>query len=142
MKVFFECMLILSIMHVKKYIGTSGMDIYNVFHIEAARRLPRLPGHHPCARVHGHSFRVEVHVFGPLAPDYDWVVDFAEIDRAWRPIHEALDHRYLNDVPGLENPTSERLAIWIWDRLRPALPGLSKLVVGETERSGCVYTGT
>lgn len=118
------------------------MDIYNVFHIEAARCLPRLPESHPCARVHGHSFRVEVYVSGALDPDLDWVVDFAEVDRAWRPIHEALDHRYLNDIPGLENPTSERLAIWIWSRLLPALPGLSKLVVGETARSGCVYTGS
>lgn len=117
------------------------MDIFNVFNLEAARRLPRLPEAHPCARVHGHSFRVEVHVGGPLYGELDWVLDFAEVDQAWRPIHEALDHRYLNDIPGLENPTSERLAIWIWDRLKPALPGLNKIVIRETERSGCVYTG-
>jgi 6-pyruvoyltetrahydropterin/6-carboxytetrahydropterin synthase len=82
-----------------------------------------------------------VHVSGPLDADLDWVIDFADVDQAWRTIHESLDHRNLNDIPGLENPTSERLAIWIWERLRPALPGLSKIVIQETERSGCVYTG-
>jgi 6-pyruvoyltetrahydropterin/6-carboxytetrahydropterin synthase len=117
------------------------MDIFNVYAIEAARRLPRLPESHPCARLHGHSFRVEIHVSGPLDPELDWVVDFAEVDHAWQPIHQALDHRCLNDVPGLENPTSERLAIWIWDRLLPSLPGLAKIVIQETERSGCVYRG-
>jgi 6-pyruvoyltetrahydropterin/6-carboxytetrahydropterin synthase len=117
------------------------MDIFTTFYIEAARRLPRLPENHPCARIHGHSFRVEVHVSGTLDPALDWVVDFADLDTAWRPIHESLDHRCLNDIAGLENPTSERLAIWIWARLKPALPGLSKIVIRETERSGCIYTG-
>jgi 6-pyruvoyltetrahydropterin/6-carboxytetrahydropterin synthase len=131
----------MSIIPVKKNVGPPAMDIFNVFHLEAARRLPRLPESHPCARVHGHSFRVEVHVGGPLDPELGWVMDFADVDTAWRPIHDALDHRYLNDIPGLENPTSENLARWIWLRLAPVLPGLNKLVIGETERSGCVYTG-
>lgn len=117
------------------------MDIYSIFHLESARRLPNLPPEHPCARVHGHSFRIVVHVCGPVDAELGWVLDFAEIDRAWRPLHEALDHRYLNDIPGLDNPTSEHLARWIWQRLKPALPGLSKLDIQETERSGCVYTG-
>jgi 6-pyruvoyltetrahydropterin/6-carboxytetrahydropterin synthase len=117
------------------------MDIFNIYAIEAARRLPRLPENHPCARLHGHSFRVEVHVSGPLDPELDWVLDFADVDLAWRPIHQALDHRYLNDIPGLENPTSERLAIWIWERLWPRLPGLTRVIIQETERSGCVYRG-
>jgi 6-pyruvoyltetrahydropterin/6-carboxytetrahydropterin synthase len=118
-----------------------AMDIYNVFHIEAARRLPHLPPQHPCARLHGHSFRVEVHVSGPLDPTLGWVLDFAEVQRAWQPVHEALDHRCLNDVPGLENPTSEVLARWIWQRLRPALPGLSKILIRESAGAGCIYTG-
>jgi 6-pyruvoyltetrahydropterin/6-carboxytetrahydropterin synthase len=137
-------MLSLSIMYVKKKfkaIPEPSMEIFNVFHLEAARSLPRLPEGHPCARPHGHSFRVEVHVAGPLDADLDWVLDFAEVDKAWRPVHDSLDHRNLNDIPGLENPTSERLAIWIWDRLKPDLQGLCKIVVQETERSGCVYTG-
>ena len=117
------------------------MDIFNIFHLEASRRLPRLPAEHPCSRLHGHSFRIEVHVAGPLDPDLGWVLDFADVQAAWQPIHQALDHRYLNDIPGLENPTSEHLAVWLWARLQPALPGLAKVVVMETHASGCVYTG-
>jgi len=117
------------------------MQIYNRYHLEAARRLPNLPDSHPCARLHGHSFKIEVHVSGPLDPELGWVCDFAELDAAWAPIKAALDHRCLNEVPGLENPTSERLAHWIWARLQPALPGLSQIVVQETEQSGCIYRG-
>lgn len=117
------------------------MEIFNVYYLESARRLPRLPAEHPCARVHGHSFQVEVHLLGPLDDELGWVLDFADIDRAWAPVREALDHRYLNEVPGLENPTSEHLARWIWERLKPALPGLDHLVVREGARSGCIYRG-
>jgi 6-pyruvoyltetrahydropterin/6-carboxytetrahydropterin synthase len=91
--------------------------------------------------VHGHSFQIEVHVAGPLDATLGWVIDFADIQRAWQPIHARLDHRYLNEVEGLENPTSELLAQWIWQRLKPALPGLAKLVVMETPSSGCIYCG-
>jgi len=117
------------------------MDIFNIFHLECARRLPHLPAEHPCSRVHGHSFRIEIHVSGPLDEQLGWVLDFADVDRAWAPIKAALDHRYLNDVPGLDNPTSEIMAMWIWDRLKPALPGLGKIVIQETATSGCIYTG-
>jgi 6-pyruvoyltetrahydropterin/6-carboxytetrahydropterin synthase len=117
------------------------MEIFNVFPLESARRLPQLPAEHPCSRLHGHSFRVEVHVDGPLDEKLGWVLDFAEVEQAWAPVRAALDHRYLNDIPGLENPTSEHLAIWIWDRLKPALPGLSRIVVQETATSGCIYKG-
>ena len=78
---------------------------------------------------------------GPLDQKLGWVLDFADIQRAWQPIHAALDHRCLNDIEGLENPTSEHLAIWIWNHLKPALPGLAKAVVMETQASGCVYSG-
>ncbi|MDD5367394.1 MAG: 6-carboxytetrahydropterin synthase QueD [Gallionellaceae bacterium] len=117
------------------------MDIFNIFQLECARRLPHLPAEHPCARVHGHSFRVEVHVSGPLDEKLGWVLDFADVEKAWAPIRAALDHRYLNDVPGLDNPTSERMAMWLWDRLKPALPGLSQIVIQETASSGCIYRG-
>lgn len=117
------------------------MELFQIFHLEASRRLPRLPESHPCSRLHGHSFRVEVHLSGPLDPALGWVLDFADIQAAWRPIHAALDHRCLNDVPGLENPTSELLAVWLWQRLKPALPLLAKVVVMETHASGCAYTG-
>lgn len=117
------------------------MDIFNRFTLECARYLPKLPAEHPCARMHGHSFHVEVHVGGALDPELGWVLDFADLQRAWQPIHAALDHRCLNEVAGLENPTSEHLAMWIWQRLQPALPGLRRIVVQETPVSGCIYTG-
>ena len=117
------------------------MEIWKEFGFEAAHRLPNVPEGHQCARLHGHSFKVAVHVRGPLDPTLGWVMDFAELKQAWRPLDEALDHRYLNDVPGLENPTSEVLARWIWERLAPMLPGLSQVVVRETCTSGCVYRG-
>jgi 6-pyruvoyltetrahydropterin/6-carboxytetrahydropterin synthase len=117
------------------------MDIFKIFNLESAHRLPRVPPEHKCARVHGHSFRIEIHVSGPVAAELGWVMDFADLSRAFQPLHEQLDHRYLNDVPGLENPTSERLAEWIWDRLKPQLPILSKVVVHETCTAGCEYCG-
>ena len=117
------------------------MEIWKEFGFEAAHRLPNVPADHKCARLHGHSFRVAVHVAGPLDPTLGWVMDFAELKAAWKPLDAELDHRYLNDVPGLENPTSEVLARWIWARLRPVLPGLSQVVVRETCTSGCVYRG-
>ena len=117
------------------------MEVFREFRFEAAHRLPRVPKGHKCARLHGHSFRVAVHVEGPVGEDSGWVIDFADIKQAFKPIHEALDHRYLNDIDGLENPTSEVLARWIWARLQPALPGLARIVVRETCTSGCEYRG-
>jgi 6-pyruvoyltetrahydropterin/6-carboxytetrahydropterin synthase len=117
------------------------MDIFKIFQLEAAHWLPRVPAGHKCARMHGHSFRIEVHVRGEPAVDSGWVMDFAEVKSAFAPIFEQLDHRCLNEVAGLENPTSEMLAIWIWNALKPALPALSKIVVHETCTSGCVYSG-
>lgn len=118
------------------------MEIFKEFTIEAAHRLPNVPAGHKCGRLHGHSFRIEVHVKGPVDPGMGWVVDFADIKSAFRPLEELIDHRYLNDVGGLENPTSENLARWIWDQLLPALPLLAKVVVRETCTTGCVYLGT
>lgn len=118
------------------------MQINKVFHIEAAHRLPNLPAEHKCSRLHGHSFRVEIHIEGDVDPELGWVMDFADLKQAFRPLYEQLDHHYLNEIPGLENPTSENLACWIWERLQPELPLLSKVVVAETCTSACVYTGT
>ena len=117
------------------------MDIFKVFTLEAAHRLPNVPEGHKCARLHGHSFRVELHVSGPLDPRMGWVMDFADVKRAFQPLYDQLDHHYLNDIPGLENPTSERLAEWIWAALKPGLPLLSAVVVHETCTSGCRYIG-
>ena len=117
------------------------MDIFKVFTLEAAHRLPHVPAGHKCARLHGHSFRVEIHVSGPVDPHSGWVMDFADIKSAFAPVFDQLDHHYLNEVPGLENPTSENLARWIWDQLAPDLPLLSRVVVHETCTSGCSYAG-
>ncbi len=109
--------------------------------LECAHRLPNVPEGHKCARVHGHSFRVEIHVSGPVDPTLGWVLDFADLKAAFEPLFQRLDHRYLNDVPGLENPTSEHLARWIWRELEPRLPQLSMIVVHETCTSGARYRG-
>ena len=117
------------------------MDVFRVFQIEAAHRLPNVPEGHKCARMHGHSFRIEVHVSGSIGEDTGWVMDFADLRRAFQPLFDQLDHHCLNDIEGLENPTSENLAKWIWDRLHASLAGLSKIVVQETCNAGCVYSG-
>jgi len=117
------------------------MEIFKAFTIEAAHRLPNVPEGHKCSRLHGHSFRIEVHVSGDIEPELGWVMDFADIKAAFRPLYDRLDHHYLNEVEGLENPTSEQLARWVWERLEPAIPLLSAVVVHETCTSGCRYTG-
>jgi len=117
------------------------MELYKTFSIEAAHFLPRVPEDHKCRRLHGHSFRIEIHVSGPVDEQAGWIMDFADIKRAFKPLHERLDHRLLNDIEGLDNPTSENLARWIWRELKPSLPELSRVVVCETCTSGCVYRG-
>ena len=117
------------------------MEIWKEFRIEAAHLLPHVEEGHKCGRLHGHSFQVTVHVRGPVDADSGWVQDFADIKKAFKPLYDQLDHHYLNEVAGLENPTSEQLARWIWDRLQPGLPMLSKVVTEETCTSGCIYTG-
>jgi 6-pyruvoyltetrahydropterin/6-carboxytetrahydropterin synthase len=118
------------------------MDISKTFRIEAAHRLPNVPPGHKCARLHGHSFVIEVHVKGPVDPELGWVMDFADMKAAFAPVFERIDHRYLNEVTGLENPTSENLARWVWDELKPRLPLLDHVIVHETCTSACRYNGT
>ena len=116
------------------------MEIFKEFTFEAAHRLPHVPEGHKCARLHGHSFHVRVTVRGPIDPRLGWVMDFSDVKAACASVHDALDHRYLNEVPGLENPTSEVIARWIWERLAGALP-LAAVEVRETCTTGCVYRG-
>jgi 6-pyruvoyltetrahydropterin/6-carboxytetrahydropterin synthase len=117
------------------------MEIFKTFTLESAHRLPNVPPGHKCARLHGHSFRVEIHVSGPVDPHLGWVMDFADVKAAFEPLFQQLDHHYLNDVPGLENPTSENLARWIWQELKTSLPLLACVVVHETCTSGARYAG-
>jgi 6-pyruvoyltetrahydropterin/6-carboxytetrahydropterin synthase len=116
-------------------------EIYKEFTFEAAHVLPFVPDGHKCGRLHGHSYHVEIHVGGPVDPMSGWIIDFADIKTAFKPILNRLDHYYLNDIEGLENPTSENLAAWIWQQLKPSLPQLSRVVVRETCTSACIYRG-
>lgn len=118
------------------------MELRKTFQFEAAHLLPRLPRSHKCRRLHGHSFRVELVVAGPCHPRLGWVMDYADITKAFEPIWKRLDHSYLNAIPGLANPTSENLAAWIWKRLKPRLPLLTEVVVAETCNAQCSYRGT
>jgi 6-pyruvoyltetrahydropterin/6-carboxytetrahydropterin synthase len=118
------------------------MEIYKEFTFEAAHRLPNVAGGHKCARLHGHSYRVSVHVEGEVGEADGWVLDFGDVSDAVKPVIKQLDHYYLNEIAGLENPTSEVLAVWLWDRLVDELQGLTKVGVRETCTSGCLYRGT
>src|SRR6516164_5249407 len=117
------------------------MELRKTFQFEAAHLLPHLPKSHKCRRLHGHSFKVDIVVTGPLNPKLGWVMDYADISDRFKPIWIRLDHRYLNEIPGLENPTSEIIAIWIWNRLKPTLPLLTEVTVAETCTARCVYRG-
>ncbi len=117
------------------------VDITQSFRFEAAHFLPNVPTGHRCLRVHGHSYKVDVSVTGPLIEERGWVVDFYDVEAAFGPLLETLDHHLLNEVPGLENPTAEHIAIWIWERLKPSLPGLLQVRVHETELSSATVSG-
>lgn len=118
------------------------MEIYKSFSLESAHWLPNVPENHKCGRLHGHSFKVIISVSGAVQQDTGWIVDFAEIKAAFKPLFDQLDHSCLNHIAGLENPTSENLAIWIWQQLKPNLPQLSQVEVCETCTSGCIYRGS
>lgn len=112
------------------------------YHFEAAHRLPRVPPTHRCSRVHGHSYRVTVTLEGEIDPELGWLMDFADVDQVVTPVIDRLDHQFLNEVPGLSNPTSELLAVWLWREIRPGLAGLLvEIAVSETASSQCVYRG-
>lgn len=117
------------------------MEISRIYSFEAAHNLPHVPPGHKCYNLHGHSFGVTVTLAGQVDTTSGWVCDFAQIDSVWVEVFRVLDHAYLNDIEGLENPTSEILARWIWQRLHPSLPQLSAIEVSETARSRCVYRG-
>jgi 6-pyruvoyltetrahydropterin/6-carboxytetrahydropterin synthase len=111
------------------------------FHFEAAHDLPTFPEGHKCRRLHGHSFRFDVIVEGEVPPEKGYLIDYGDIKTAAEPVVKRLDHFYLNQIEGLQNPTSENIARWIFDQLRPALPQLSAIIVHETCTSACEYRG-
>ena len=117
------------------------MNVFKTFTIEAARSLPNLPDGHPCKNIHGHSFKITITVTGNVDNKTGFVMDFGDIDETFNPLLSKLDHSYLNDIEGLENPSSENVCQWIWERLAPSLPGLSQIDIKETGSTGCIYKG-
>lgn len=115
--------------------------LFKEFQFEAAHYLPNVPSDHKCGRLHGHSFLVRIEITGEVDPYTGWVMDFAEIKKHFNPIYDSLDHHYLNEIEGLENPTSEVLAVWIWDKIKPLIPQLSAVMIKETCTAGCIYRG-
>jgi len=111
------------------------------FHFEAAHDLPTFPADHKCRRLHGHSFRFDVIVEGEVEPEKGYLIDYGDIKKVVDPIVRRLDHYYLNEIAGLSNPTSENLAKWLWDQIKPVLPLLSEIVIHETCTSSCQYRG-
>ena len=118
-----------------------AMRLERSYRFEAAHFLPKVPAGHKCARMHGHSYLVEVVIEGEIDPERGWVMDFADIDDRAAPLVRELDHHVLNEIEDLVNPTSELLAVWLWKRLAPTLTGLVEVVVSETPTSRCVYRG-
>ncbi len=117
------------------------MEIVKKFVFEAAHHLPNVPPGHKCGRLHGHSFHIALHLTGDIAPHTGWLMDLGEIATRFRPLYDQLDHHYLNEIEGLENPTSEILAQWIWRKTKPLLPALSQVTVCETCTSEVLYRG-
>ncbi|MBL7805985.1 MAG: 6-carboxytetrahydropterin synthase QueD [Saprospiraceae bacterium] len=117
------------------------MEIFTQFTFDSAHFLPNVPPGHKCRAMHGHTYRLVVHMEGPLDPHLGWVMDFADTKAVIQPVIARIDHKLLNDIPGLENPTCERIAVWIWDQIKPNLPLLTKIELHETPTSGVVYRG-
>ncbi|MFH1531749.1 MAG: 6-carboxytetrahydropterin synthase QueD [Pseudomonadota bacterium] len=117
------------------------VELTKRYHFEAAHALTRAPEGHRCRQVHGHTYEVEVTLKGPVEPETGWLVDYGDITQAVKPVIELLDHRFLNEVEGLSQPTSEHLCAWLWARIAPALPYLSEICVRETPTSQCRYRG-
>ncbi len=117
------------------------VELVKTFRFEAAHQLPNIPDGHKCRRMHGHSYRVDVHALGEVDPHVGWLMDFGDLKKIVEPVLDELDHRVLNDIPGLENCTSELIAKFIWDKIAPALDCLSAVTVWESDTSRCVYRG-
>ena len=117
------------------------VELKKTYLFEAAHQLPRVPAGHKCSRMHGHSYRVEIGLRGPVDPTTGWMVDFAVIDEAWRELYQRFDHHLLNEIPGLENPTCENLCGFIWNAMHGKVPHLEAVTVSETADSCCTLRG-
>jgi 6-pyruvoyltetrahydropterin/6-carboxytetrahydropterin synthase len=117
------------------------VQLSRTFTFEAAHRLPTFPEGHKCRRLHGHSFKVEILVAGEVDEAKGYLIDYGELKAVCEPVFQRLDHNYLNEIQGLENPTAETLARWIWGQVKPALPCLAAVIVRETCNTSCEYRG-
>jgi len=117
------------------------MILFKQFTFDSAHFLPNVPQGHKCNQLHGHTYSLTVFVEGTPDPEMGWVIDFNELSAAVKPVIEELDHKLLNDIPGLKNPTSELVAVWVWDHIKPNLSCLKKIELRETPGSGVVYEG-
>jgi 6-pyruvoyltetrahydropterin/6-carboxytetrahydropterin synthase len=118
-----------------------NVTLIKEYRFEAAHRLPHVPPGHKCARLHGHSFKFEIEVHGPVDPATGWFIDFGALDEVVMPLVNVLDHNYLNEIEGLANPTSEVLAFWLWQHIRPLIPSLVSVILYETADARCIYRG-
>lgn len=117
------------------------MIIYKQFTFDSAHFLPEVPAGHKCSNLHGHTYSLTVFIEGELEDERGWVIDYAELKKNIQPIIDLVDHQLLNDIPGLDNPTSEILSIWLWDKIKPLVSGLKKIELKETTSSGVIYEG-
>ena len=117
------------------------MEIFKSFTFDSAHFLPNVHDGHKCKAIHGHTYRLVVYIDGPLDPHLGWVMDFADLKKVVDPIVKRLDHHLMNEIPGLENPTCEQIAVWIWDQVKPHVPLMSKIELHETPTSGAGYRG-
>ncbi|RYY00291.1 MAG: 6-carboxytetrahydropterin synthase QueD [Gammaproteobacteria bacterium] len=117
------------------------MEIYKDFSFDSAHFLPYVPEGHKCKNMHGHTYKLRVFVQGKPDPKLGWIMDFKELKDIVNPLIEQLDHRLINDIPGLDNPTAENITVWIWDRIKPLLHNLSKIELYETPTTGVIYAG-
>ncbi len=117
------------------------MLLFKEFTFDSAHFLPNVPPEHKCSNMHGHTYRLRVWLEGKPEPNLGWVMDFAELKKAVKPVLDQLDHKCLNDVKGLDNPTCELIAVWIWDQLKPLLPLMKRIELHETPTSGVIYEG-
>lgn len=117
------------------------VELTRTFEFSAAHALPAVKDGHKCKQMHGHNFTVEIAVRGDVNPRSGWLMDFGDLKRLVEPVINRLDHAVLNEIPGLENATSENLSRWIWDRLKDRVPGLCRITIRETPSSSCSYRG-
>ena len=117
------------------------MQLFKIFTFDSAHFLPQVPDGHKCKSIHGHTYQLTLYIEDDLKNELDWVMDFSDLKKVVDPIISELDHKLLNNILGLENPTCEKIAIWIWNKVKIELPKLYKIILNETPNSGVIYEG-